>query len=452
MNTISRLQLDDGGETIDEREIAETATFYFQKLFTSNRVRDLSYLLQGIKKNISLDKNVVLLAAYTEDVFSALKGMGATKAPGPDGKGVTNFCLGILNKNQNFGQLNSINIVLIPKIQNPINLANFRPSSLCTVLYRIVIKAIANRVQEVIGGCIDVAQSAFVPGRLISDNVLIAYEILHTFQKKHTGKKGYMAVKLDMNKAYDRVEWGFLKEVMLRMGFQEELVRLILKCISTTSFAININGKRGRGDSLSPFLFLLCSEGLSALMRLAKEEGLIKGAKTSKRGTTISHLLFVDDCILFGEATKEGTGKLKGILKEYEKCSGQCVNFNKSTIFYSSNTPEVNKREISSILGVRSSTEMEKYLGLPNVIGRRRNESFQNLKEKLQLRIKGWSNKFLSQGGKEVFIKSVLQAIPTYAMSCFLLPSSFCEELERIIVNFWWQKAYGKKGIHWQHM
>ncbi|KAA3488894.1 reverse transcriptase [Gossypium australe] len=79
-----------------------------------------------------------------------------------------------------------------------------------------------------------------------------------------------------------------------------------------------------------------------------------------------------------------------------------------------SNTLEANKREILSILGVRSSNEMEKYLGLPNVIGRRKKESFQNLKGKLQLRIKGWSNRFLSQGGKEVFIKSVLQAIPTY--------------------------------------
>ncbi|KAA3485194.1 RNA-directed DNA polymerase [Gossypium australe] len=92
---------------------------------------------------------------------------------------------------------------------------------------------------------------------------------------------------------------------------------------------------------------------------------------------------------------------------------------------------------------------MDKYLGLPNGIGRRKKESFQNLKEKLQFKINGWSNRFLSQGGKEAFIKSILQAIPTYVMSCFLQPNSFCEELERTIVNFWWQKAYGKKGIHW---
>ncbi|KAA3455485.1 reverse transcriptase [Gossypium australe] len=439
LNAISRLQLDGGGETNNEREIVEAATSYFQKLFTSNRVGNPSYLLRGINRNISSDQNVTLSVTYTEEeVISALKGMGPTKAPGPDsfpalffqrywhivGKDVTKFCLGILNTDQGFEQLNSTDIVLIPKTQNPINLSSFRPISLCSVLYKIVTKVVVNRLQEVIGECIDRAQSAFIPGRLISDNVLIAYEILHTFRKKRTGKKGYMVVKLDMS---DKVEWGFLKEVMLKMGFQEEVVGLILKCISTTSFTVSINAKRRRvfqgsrglrqGDPLS----------LSALIRLAKEEGLIKGAKASRRGPEISHLLFADDCILFGE----------------------CVNFKKSTIFYSSNTLEASKREILSILGVRSSNEMERYLGLPNVIGRRKKESFQSLKEKLQLRIKGWSNRLLSQGGKEVFIKSVLQAIPTYSMSCFLLPRTFYEELERIIANFWWQKAYGKKGIHW---
>lgn len=97
-------------------------------------------------------------------------------------------------------------IVLIPKISNLSNLANFKPISLCTILYKIVSKVLANRLQGIIGKCIDIAQSAFVLGRLISNNVLVAYEILHTYQQKWTGRKGYMAMKLDMRKAYDRVE------------------------------------------------------------------------------------------------------------------------------------------------------------------------------------------------------------------------------------------------------
>ncbi|KAA3482263.1 reverse transcriptase [Gossypium australe] len=379
-NTISRLQLDDGGETTEVNKMSEVATLYFQRLFKSNGIGDLSHLLQDIEASVSKDMNAALLSDYTKKNY-----LPRTE--------VIKFCRGILNNDQSLGQLNSTDIILIPKTQNPTNLVNFRPISLCTVLYKIVAKTIANRFQSVIGGCIDAVQSAFVLGKLITDNVILAYEILHTFRQKRTGKKGYMAVQLDMSKAYDRVEWSFVKEVMTRMGFAEKWIELILKYITTATFAININGERRRGfqatrglqqgDPLSPFLFLICSEGLSALMRLAMKEGLIKEVKASRRGPAISHLLFADDCILFGEASNNGAQLLKGILTKYEKCSGQCVNFNKSTIFYSSNTSEESKRQILAILGVRSSTDMEKYLGLPNIVGRRKKESFQNLKDKL---------------------------------------------------------------------
>lgn len=95
--------------------------------------------------------------------------------------------------------------MLIPKIANPTNLKNHRPISLFNVIYKIIAKTVANRLQKVLDGCIDDAQSAYVPGRLISDNVLLAYEV-HSFKNRRSGKKGFMALKLDMNKAYDRVE------------------------------------------------------------------------------------------------------------------------------------------------------------------------------------------------------------------------------------------------------
>ncbi|KAA3485113.1 reverse transcriptase [Gossypium australe] len=322
------------------------------------------------------------------------------------GKDVEVFCLGILNEDKDFKSTNSTDVVLIPKTPNPTNFVNFRSISLCTVLYKIVAKTIANRLQNYIGRCIDSAQSAFVPGRLISNNMLIAYKILHTLRQKRTGKRGFMAVKLDMSKAYDRVEWGFLKDVMLRMGFAKEWVTLVMKCVSTVSYAVNINGNRGRifqptrglrqGDPLNPYLFLICSEELSTLIRLAVREGVLKGVNASRRGLAISHLLFADDCILFGEATKERASFLKDILKEYEQCFNQCVNFNKLTIFFSCNTSR----------GTKSIKELDSRVRL------------------------------LSQGEKEIFIKSVLQAIPNYAMTCFLLPKSLYGELENIFAKF----------------
>ncbi|KAA3468586.1 reverse transcriptase [Gossypium australe] len=370
-NFINKLSLDDGREITDDLSLKEEAKTYFENLFSSKGVANPSKVLEGIKRSISYEMNEGLQSPFREEeVRTALNGMGPTKAPGLDGFPALFFqkYWHIVGKEvlENFewrGRVEATNmtvIVLIPKVQKPTTLVNFRPISLCT--------------------------SAFVPGRLISDNVLLAYEILHMFRLKRTRRKGYMAVKLDMSKAYDRVEWDFLKDVIIKMGFAMNWVELIMKCISTASYAIILNGSRGRtfkpsrglrqGNPLSPFLFLICSEGLSALMRSAKQNGLVKGARASRRGPEISHLLFADDCMLFGEATENRARILKSILQEYERCSGQCVNCGKSTIFYSSNTNEESKLAVSTLLGVRCSSSLEKYLGLSNIVGRRKKEAF----------------------------------------------------------------------------
>ncbi|KAA3475598.1 reverse transcriptase [Gossypium australe] len=239
------------------------------------------------------------------------------------------------------------------------------------------------------------------------------------------GRKGFMAVKLDMSKAYDRVEWNFVKEIMVRMGFANGWMEIIMECITSVSYSVVINGYKGenfwpsrglrQGDPLSPLLFLMCGEGLSSLMRLAMNEGSLKGE----------------------------------ILRKYRNNSGQCVNFDKSTVFFSKNTPEIERNLVINILGVRTSNNPERYLGLPNMIGRKKKESFQILKDKMKQRIDHWSTRHLSQGGKEIFIKSILQAISTYTMACFLLPKTLCVEIESIMAKFWWQKGIGRKGIHW---
>ncbi|XP_039011424.1 uncharacterized protein LOC120140518 [Hibiscus syriacus] len=149
----------------------------------------------------------------------------------------------------------------------------------------------------------------------------------------------------------------------------------------------------------------------------------------------------IDDSLIFGEANAQVALRTKEILREYGWYSGQVINFDKSGVFFSSNVIDTNRNDVQRILKVFSSSNPEKYLRLPAIVGRNKRGAFGYLLDKFHNHISSWSVRALSQGGKKVFIKSVLQAIPLFAMTCFLLPRSLCLEIERIMEKFWWQKS-----------
>lgn len=190
---------------------------------------------------------------------------------------------------------------------------------------------------------------------------------------------------------------------------------------------------------MSSFLFLIFSEGLSILMEEVLKQREIKGIQVSREGPKITHLLFIDHCLLFGEANDKGVIVLKWVLKEYKECSGQCINFDKFIILFRANVVERERLEISSTLGVRYSNDPVLNFGLPNIVGHNKKMAFQSLNDKIKHKIDSWSTCFLLQARREVFVMSVLQATPMYTIMCFLLPKSFCSELENIISTFWWQ-------------
>ena len=270
-----------------------------------------------------------------------------------------------------------------------------------------------------------------------------------------------MALKLDVSKAYDRVEWSFLEVTMMKMGFDARWVALILSCINLASYSILVNGvpkgdiwpSRGirQGDPLSPYLFLIFFEALNCQLQQATKFKAIKGFSLCKNGLKISHLFFADDTLLFYLATKSDLDVIQSILVLYEQASSHKLNREKTTVFFSKATPDERKIEIINELKVSEMREYEKYLGLPAVVGRTKKASLNFIKERVWNKIQGWKEKLLSQAGMEVLLKAVVQAIPTFAMGCFKLPSGLLNNIEMMIRKFWWGQWGEQRKIHWKN-
>ena len=232
------------------------------------------------------------------------------------------------------------------------------------------------------------------------------------------------------------------------MGFNERWIGLVIVCVRTVTYSILINGEpQGmihptreirQGDPLFPFLFLLCTEGLHGLIQQVAMLGEIKGYSLCRQGPKLTHLLFADDSLLFCRSTPKECGKVLDILNQYEVASGQKVNKNKTAIFFSTSTPEDASQEMKSILGLQEISQYEKYLGLPSLVGKKKKESFNFIKEKIWRKLQGWESKQLYQARREVLVKAIIQAIPTFFMGCFKIPLGLCQEIEAMIKKFWW--------------
>jgi hypothetical protein len=244
------------------------------------------------------------------------------------------------------------------------------------------------------------------------------------------------------------------------MGFASRWIRWIMMCVETVDYSVIVNNEsvgpifpgRGlrQGDPLSPYLFILCAEGLSALIRQAERRGDIHGISICTNAPIISHLLFADDCFLFFRAEERQALVMKNILETYEKASGQAISLPKSEVYYSRSVPGPTQDSITSILGVRAVMGTGKYLGLPSMIGRSKEATFGFIKDRIWHKINSWSSKCLSKAGREVLIKSVLQYIPSYIMSVYLLPNKLVDAIEKMINAFWWGHGGStRKGLHW---
>lgn len=447
---------------------------FFGSLFKSESQSGLDQAMEEIVSSVSNEMNMSLDQEPTdEEIKGALFQMHPNKAPGPDGMHALFFqkfwpllgkdiILFVKSWSRGSVKLHDVNktcVVLIPKCKNPKWLTEFRPISCCNVLYKIISKTLANKLKPLLGDIISLHQSAFVPKRLITDNALIALEIFHAMKRKNGGKDGTVALKLDMKKAYDRVEWSFLEQVMYKMGFCDSWVHRIIDCLSSVSFSFKINGKisgsvlpsRGlrQGDPISPYLFICVAEAFSSLLSKAAIENHIHGVKVCHDAPRISHLFFADDSILFAKASVQECSVIADIISKYERASGQRVNLEKTDVVFSKNVSAIRRQEIVATLGVNEVAKHEKYLGLPTIIGKSKKVIFAGLKERIWKQIQGWKEKCMSRPGKETLIKGVVQSIPTYMMGVFKIPDGLLDEIHSMLAQFWWGSDGSTRKLHW---
>ncbi|XP_021734035.1 uncharacterized protein LOC110700740 [Chenopodium quinoa] len=406
----------------DEGQIRSIISEYFGSLFSTDNPTDFATALEGVERVVSDDMNNVMCSVpSSEEIKNALFQMHPNKAPGTDGPDIVTLVKNWWKGLVDISDINKTCIVLIPKCNDP---------------------------------------NAFIPRRLITDNAMIVFEIFHSMKRGGEGRDGTVALKLDMSKAYDRVEWSFLKMVMCKMGFSELWIRRVMECISSVSFPFKVNDEifgsvapsRGlrQGDPISPYLFLLCADAFSCLLSKAAHEKKLRGARICKAAPRVSHLFFADDSILFAKATLQECSKIADITRVYERASGQKVNLDKTEVAFSKCVSIERRQEIVDTLGVREVDRHEKYLGLPTIIGKSKKAIFAFLKERNWKKLSSWKEKLLSRQGKEVLIKAVAQAIPTYIMSMFKIPEGLIDEIHKLLCRFWWGSTVDQRKMHWK--
>ncbi|XP_021766729.1 uncharacterized protein LOC110731172 [Chenopodium quinoa] len=304
------------------------------------------------------------------------------------------------------------------KVDNSELVTQLHPFGLCNVLYKCITKCITARLRLVLPSLVFDCQKAFVPGLLLmSDNAQIAYELLSFINASMVRKRFYAALKLNMNKAYDRVRWDFLVHVLKVFSFPPHWIHIIHQCVPTFSYQVLVNGDASptflpqcglwQGNPLSSYLFFLCMEVLSAMLRSAEEQSLIKGICILRGAASISHLFFADDSLLFFQVSPSACDNLMGLLLDFCGMSGQMVNLRKSFIKFIQNTPLDYRVYLACSLRLQCRDSLDSYLGLPK-------------------RLFYFASLQLSFAAKLAIINSALVASFNHILSVFQIPSSIC--------------------------
>ncbi|GKB50778.1 putative RNA-directed DNA polymerase, eukaryota, reverse transcriptase zinc-binding domain protein [Tanacetum coccineum] len=330
--------------------------FHFQSVLGEAKLIDpISDPCSLFVKRLSLEDVEFMVRPVSKDeIKSVFFAMNDEKAPGPDGF-LSNFfkdawsvirdevCTAISDFFKNGWLLKEVNatiIALVPKSKSPQKVSDFRPISCCNVIYKAITKVIANRIKGYLGMLVDECHNAFIPMRQISNNVLLSQELVRNYHRNCGPSK--VAFKIDIHKAYDSVEWSFMKQCLVYFCFHNDIITWIMSCLSSPMFSVNVNGyshgffkgMRGlrQGDPLSPYLFTLVMEVfLLMVKRKIEDDGNFKFHWRCDK-LKITHLSFTDDLTVFSSADLHSVKILSNDLSEFSGVSGLVPNLDKSYV------------------------------------------------------------------------------------------------------------------------
>ncbi|CAA0815635.1 Unknown protein [Striga hermonthica] len=354
----------------------------------------------------------VTQTATNMEIKRAVNSCPSYSAPGPDGfpaafykkfwqhigSDVCEFIRTIFANGHFRASLGFSYLCLILKITTPLTIKDYRPISLCNVIYKFVTKVILYRLRPILVQCIGHEQSAFLPGRGTSNNVIVLHEVLHKLKQRQRVPE--LVIKIDLDKAYDRVKWKYIRDSLAQMGLDSPSVTLIMECVTSVHFAILWNGRpsteiypsRGlrQGDPISPYLFVIIMERLTRTINREVRSGNWAPIRLTRGGPAISHLLFADDVLIMAQANFTTATTISRVLNAFADEAGLAINLNKSQIVFSASTSDANRNCICHQLAIPTTDAFDKYLGFPIIAGRRKVSHFEFILERIAGRLTPW--------------------------------------------------------------
>lgn len=452
--------LDDNGTTYTAHCDKETVLLnFFKNLVGVTCPVSTSFDLDGLllPNSINSAQASDISRPFTlEEIKEALWAMKDDASPGPDGFGSAFYksnwdlvkmdLLNLLNDfhvgKADLKRLNTAYIVLLPKKTDASKPENFRPVSLQNCSVKLAAKCLANRTQPLIDHLIHYEQTGFIRGRGIAENFVHATDIVQTCFKRRLPA---IVIKLDFHKAFDSVSWTALAAILRAKGFPPIWCRWVDHLNSSASSAVLLNGKPGpwfqcrqglrQGDPFSPYLFILVADVLKRLIIQASANGLLSHPIADDIPCTV--LQYADDTLIVLPPDAAQLQTLKHILLQFSEATGLTINFHKSTFAPIHVDPELST-SLAAILGCPVATFPQSYLGLPLSTHKLNLADFFFIIDKVDRRLAGWRGLLLSLAGRAILVRSVLRALPIYAMSVLLLPAGTVQEIEKRCRAFFW--------------